>query len=92
MFTFIKIKGLMIHISFDGRIEDRRLRSIILATHFLVVRAIHKVLGQEFINNRDKYKVSFDIPTMVIASKLQVDLDKVVIKLLCRIFLNASYI
>lgn len=64
MDTPLRLRGLKRQMDFIGEIKDDRLKGILVFPHDLVIRAIRRTLGEEFIKNDDRTKENSDIATM----------------------------
>lgn len=72
MDTPVRLISSKVQVAFIGNISDQRLRRMMKRKNPLIITAIKWVLGEDFIDNADCYRVNSDICLCFMASLLNV--------------------
>lgn len=75
--------------SFFVEIKDKWLQEVINLPHSLVVQAVKRILGHEFIWENRKYRVNMETPTIFEATLLHMGFSKEKLVKFCRKFFKA---
>lgn len=59
-------------------------------SHFVIVRAVKCILGEEFLRTNHKYRVNMEIPVVFVATLLHTDLSKEKTEALCRMVFKSD--